>query len=345
MRLRSGGATTQRAAAVVKDAAAAAAVQDDAAAVVQDQNAALPHDVLVRIFSHLPRGVLAVTPGPVCRSWAAAAANAKAALAPPSREERKYPYVPSWYVRDMIEHWGTWRKEVMLDAALFHGQVDLLPHFYSRWLSYMPPGFLGASACRAAAEGGSIAALQWLRMVGCRWYEDACIAAAFGGHWHVIAYLLQNGVPWDVLAFDTAAEAGQLHVLQVARLCGFEWSKGTCNAAAAGNRLEVLQWCVAQGAPINVKTCLRCAQESPECQAWLRATFPGREDEDEQDDDEEQPEQEGDFFWEHVAGLIWGDDDFEDEDEDEGGYEVDDGFQGDEDGYYDDDDFEDDDDE
>ncbi len=34
--------------------------------------AAFPHDVLVRIFSLLPRGALAVTPGRVSRAWAAA---------------------------------------------------------------------------------------------------------------------------------------------------------------------------------------------------------------------------------------------------------------------------------
>jgi hypothetical protein len=82
------------------------------------QEAFFPHEVLVRIFSHLPRGALAVTPGRVSRLWAAAKAEAWAALPPLKAysertsfralynnyeddvdDEQLHPWLPPWYVR------------------------------------------------------------------------------------------------------------------------------------------------------------------------------------------------------------------------------------------------------
>jgi hypothetical protein len=76
--------------------------------------------------------------------------------------------------------------------------------------------------CAAAAEGGWLDVLQWLRADECNWDASTCQSAAMGGH---------------------------LHVLQWARANGCEWDEETCRYAAAGGHVETLQWAQANGCP------------------------------------------------------------------------------------------------
>ena len=47
--------------------------------------------------------------------------------------------------------------------------------------------------CAAAAAGGHLALLQWLRQNGCSWDEGTCSCAASGGHLAVLQWARQNG--------------------------------------------------------------------------------------------------------------------------------------------------------
>jgi hypothetical protein len=90
---------------------------------------ALPHEVLVRIFSLLPQEVLAVTPGRVSPAWAAAKAEAWAAV----RDTRgsQPPYLPSWYIRSTFEQAPEKHQQAMMMAAVFHGDLDILPFMHA----------------------------------------------------------------------------------------------------------------------------------------------------------------------------------------------------------------------
>ena len=73
-------------------------------------------------------------------------------------------------------------------------------------------------ACSAAAGGGHLAVLQWLRQQQppCPWDEWACRAAARAGHLAVLQWLRQQQppCPWDEEACHYAAEGGHLAMLQ-----------------------------------------------------------------------------------------------------------------------------------
>ena len=103
----------------------------------------------------------------------------------------------------------------------------------------------GSNTCAAAAYGGQLKALKWLRAKGCPWNKVTCHAAAFIGHLEILAWARSNGCAWD---------------------------KGTCLVAAAGGHLDVLQWCRANGCPWDRLRCLKAASENGhhEVVRWCR---------------------------------------------------------------------------
>ena len=80
----------------------------------------------------------------------------------------------------------------------------------------------GAWRCAFAAQGGDLAALQYLRQHGAAWDSYTCAKAAEGGHTTLLSWVLGQGGVWD---------------------------ERTCAAAAAGGHLETLQWLRAQEPP------------------------------------------------------------------------------------------------
>ena len=132
-------------------------------------------------------------------------------------------------------------------AAAGAGRLDVVQHLY-------PQGGASAAFCFAAAGGGHIAVLRWLRgqRPRCRWCVQACVAAAGGGHLAVLQWMLGQPDPcplnpwWTCVA---AAGGGHLAVLQWLRGQRCAWDDRACHAAAAGGHLTVLQWMRAQQPP------------------------------------------------------------------------------------------------
>jgi hypothetical protein len=126
--------------------------------------------------------------------------------------------------------------------------------------------FKAAEICAAAAEGGHLAVLQWLRANdewdghSCEWDEQTCVGAAQGGHLAVLQWARANGCEWDADTCSSAAQGGHLATLQWARANGCEWGELTCPAAAYGGHLAVLQWARANGCEWDADTCLNAAQ-------------------------------------------------------------------------------------
>jgi hypothetical protein len=291
MRLRSGGAY-----------AAAAEPRPKR----QNDAAALPHDVLVRIFSLLPRGALAVTPGRVNRAWAAAKQQAWAewvAMRPSLVrrhifDESQCPFLPLWYARSIYGSATKNQKLAIVNGACFHGQLDVMAELYA-----VDHGSFGLGACNAAAGGGQLSALQQLRQWRCPWnsgvgsiaaYEghlqllewarahgctvdaSACESAALKGDLQLLQTLRERGYPMDATAGCAAAQGGHVQVVAWLREHGQPLTAAMCESAAFGGRLPALQYLVAHGSPINVKKCMLAAREHPECAAWLETLMESR---------------------------------------------------------------------
>ena len=106
---------------------------------------------------------------------------------------------------------------------------------------------------RSCAEAGNLACLQWLRSQSpplSQWTVQNTRAAARGGYLHVLEWLreVRPACPWDASVCSEAAAGGHLHVLQWLRSrvppCPF--GSATCAAAAGGGHLDVLKWLRAQ---------------------------------------------------------------------------------------------------
>jgi hypothetical protein len=119
--------------------------------------------------------------------------------------------------------------------------------------------------CAAAAGGGHLAVLRWLRESGCNWDEETCAAAARGGH------LVGVRHPHPSRCFG-AAGVGHLDVLRWARANGCEWDEETCRAAACRGHLATLQWARANGCPWDKAECLlqmRYGADDDETREWI----------------------------------------------------------------------------
>jgi hypothetical protein len=95
--------------------------------------------------------------------------------------------------------------------AAFLGRLDILA--YARDNGCPLPALGEATLCRDAALEGQLAALQWLRSVGCNWDEATCEYAALAGHLDVLQWARANGCPWDGEVFVGAYHYGHTDVL------------------------------------------------------------------------------------------------------------------------------------
>jgi hypothetical protein len=79
--------------------------------------------------------------------------------------------------------------------------------------------------CRAAARGGSIGVMRYLRGCDCPWDELACAQAARYGHLEMLKFLHKGGCPWNSSTTTLAAQNGQLAALQYALSKGCPWER------------------------------------------------------------------------------------------------------------------------
>lgn len=132
----------------------------------------------------------------------------------------------------------------------------------------------------AAAGGGQLEALKWLRENGCLWDELTCKYAAGGGdigyahndmpndsgfpeqplvytsrHFEVLKWARDNGCPWDGHTMFSAAARGDIELMSWLREKGCPWGDDSFDEAS---RLldngyigfsEVVQWMTENGCP------------------------------------------------------------------------------------------------
>jgi hypothetical protein len=109
-------------------------------------------------------------------------------------------------------------------------------------------------AWAAAARGGHLPVLEWLRSQACPWDESACSAAAEGGQLAALQWLRRRGAPWDFLTCAKAAGAGHLEVLRWAHAQGCPLSEHVQRLALRGEHVHVLRWAADVGCPADLET-------------------------------------------------------------------------------------------
>jgi hypothetical protein len=146
-------------------------------------------------------------------------------------------HVPTWALLALrTDHLSSEQQQLLKVLAAKGGQLYLL-----KWFSKGKP--LDAEVSDAAAEGGDIATLEWLKQQGFLWPASICAAAAKGGHKHVLMWALEKGFKLDANCCAASAEGGHLEVLQWLRSLRCPWRLWEVqNAAIRGGSVAVLQW-------------------------------------------------------------------------------------------------------
>ena len=114
--------------------------------------------------------------------------------------------------------------------------------------------------CSSAAKYGNLAALLYLRAVGCQWDPSTCSNAALHGNFAILKWARENGCAWDEMTCSNAALRGHLHILQWARENECPWNTLTCENAASNGLLNILQWANEKDCPWGVGTCAKAAE-------------------------------------------------------------------------------------
>ncbi|KAI8467861.1 MAG: hypothetical protein J3K34DRAFT_479966 [Monoraphidium minutum] len=226
--------------------------------------------VLALIFECRPSAAQAVTASRVSRAWRAWAKPRARALWKRMggvRDLAAYR-LPLWFLQEAWASAAPYRRVAALGRATWHGDVDALAWGLPR---------LGAAAaapwsvCEAAARGGALPALRWLRDEGMLTHALTGVAQAVagGGLLPVLQWARAEEphspwedslgraraqappCPWDGTLCSQAAAVGRLHVLQWLRAqdppC--PWSTYVCEAAGKHGHLHVLQWLRQQDPP------------------------------------------------------------------------------------------------
>jgi len=203
---------------------------------------ALPADPLKMIFRALPASHSFVAP--VCRRFRDLYGDAKK-----EKKEKHTTYIYSiaseaalqTYLEDqyIVFHNSQNRETSMIGARC--GRTD--------WVER--GGVFNESTCRAAALGGQLRILKWLRDRYCSWDLQTCEGAASNGHLEVLKWARGEGCEWNSITCEEAACNGHLEVLQWARVEGCEWNRFTCYWASKNGHLEVLKWAISERCPYD----------------------------------------------------------------------------------------------
>ena len=103
--------------------------------------------------------------------------------------------------------------------------------------------------CKAAARGGQLEVLQWLRENDCPWNADTYVGAAHGGKLKVLQWARKKGCPWDVMTCAAATECGNLEVLKWLRQNSCPWNLQNCASIAADIGHKKLSAWIVNGTP------------------------------------------------------------------------------------------------
>jgi len=146
----------------------------------------------------------------------------------------------------------------LTNKAVAEGHLEMVKWLF--WLAKFEGGKYISDewTCAAAAQGGHLEVLKFLRENNCRWNKWVCLAAAKQGHLELLKWAWQNGAPWDMkscaacelriadiappVGIAPIAYSGQLAILRFAIENGGTFHPNTCRIAAERGDLEILKW-------------------------------------------------------------------------------------------------------
>jgi hypothetical protein len=113
-----------------------------------------------------------------------------------------------------------------------------------KWLQTEQWCVFDEGTCTGAAQGGQLAALQYLRSIDCSWeVQYVALYAAASGSIEMVKWLQQQqgiAIHADVLA--NAAAAGLINMCQYLHRTGCELTGTACDRAAASGEMGTLRW-------------------------------------------------------------------------------------------------------
>ena len=137
------------------------------------------------------------------------------------------------------------------------------------------------------AANGHHAALHLAHTMGYQWDPQVCDAAAGGGHLELVRWLRENGCPWGNFTSTLIIKSGSqrcanpqpacFEFLKWAHANGCPWSFHANAEAAATGRLDILRWAHTQDPPYlsDAYTCTTAAEHGHIAVIqWLRAQVP-----------------------------------------------------------------------
>jgi hypothetical protein len=151
----------------------------------------------------------------------------------------------------------TWKQNICC-AAAEGGHLDILI-----WLKQEGCN-INICTANTAAQNGQINILKWLKQQDCPMDEWTCSWAAQNGHFETLCWLKENGCNWDTVTCSNAVLGGHLEILKWARAQNppCPWDEWTCNMAVRKGNLEILDWAIYNGCPFNYQSLCKIAKEN-----------------------------------------------------------------------------------
>ncbi len=165
----------------------------------------------------------------------------------------KWIYVYAGSSWDRICGFNVW------DVAGEKGDLNILD-----WIKTKDPN--GYDIASIGASSGNLEVIKWAIDNRCYRIGPECVetatAAAKGGHLTVLQWLKTQGFAWSAITCSCAARFGHLEVLKWAKENDCPWDERTPLNAIEGGHLEVFKWAIANGCPYNYDKCYEMALQA-----------------------------------------------------------------------------------
>ena len=143
-----------------------------------------------------------------------------------------------------------------LAAAAYGGHVHIFRWIHEHFVDFRPGllAGLGTGTLHAAARGGHIETMEYLRGRGCRFSKRSSSVAAKAGRLHVLEYLLACGAEFNSETCEAAVLGGGLDTLKWLRNLDppCPWDTATFATACALGRVDILDYAYAGGCPYEI---------------------------------------------------------------------------------------------
>jgi hypothetical protein len=141
------------------------------------------------------------------------------------------------------------RDQTAVYAACRHGHLDVVDWLVGSGCPWKEKNedenlYVGGKACEAAAKGGHLHVLQFLRSqhMNATWNYNTPQRAAERGHLQVLQWAMENHCPVNQAAYAGAATYGHIHILEYLQSMHAPYAWLAANEAAREGHVHVLKW-------------------------------------------------------------------------------------------------------